>query len=166
MKPSEYKDYFKQAAENHLQLEHTETNKSFYFLSYDEILKNLKPAVKFPCLFLENPDGEYDDNFSDNIRDNKRGAFMILNHIGARSTVDEKMELVDQCWEIGTDIISKMWNDRKKRTISGFTPGSVRYQMVGPILDNCYGYRWEFSFDQPAEIKFDATKWNNESQNT
>lgn len=170
---TEYVNYFKTAAINHKVIAHNPpTVNSFYRMDIEEVLNGLRTKLSSVSLILENPEVYTEDMLSDNRRKLWRGAFLIIKQ-AKRNDFDDEALVLNDTMEIGEEVLSKMVNDAQKYrsnksytpAIGGFDPNRVRYQKIGPIFDNYYGWRFEIEFNQPHKngLRLDASKWNNET---
>lgn len=164
MTPSEYIDYFKTIAEEHVDLAHNdETNRCFYEGNIDAYIDGL---IDFdgdgPFMFLEYKSGKLADA-GDNPFDFTRGAFMILLKVELNDAADEKTKL-NRCWEIGNDILKRLYKevreDGNDQPFDVFRLSSVSYMKVGAMGDREKGYRFEFDLPQGIDFTYDESKWN------
>lgn len=159
MKAALYISYFENLARKHKSILHTDAQKHFYRLDIEEVLTGLRTPIKYPALILEMHEGRILNNASDNIRDLQTGAFMIVKQVSKKDDFKEEMSALEECLNIGYDIIARMWQDRHNRVLNSFDIGTVNYSKVGPVFDNAYGYRFTFGLDDRLP-GYDSTKWN------
>lgn len=175
----DYISYFETAAINHKLLLHNNgaapgsTKRiTFYEIDIEDILKALKLDNKYMSLLLESPEYRPSDAKSDNIRNHTTGAYVVVEEVIMGDKVDRRNKL-EATRKVAQQIIAKIINDNKrfstKRTgpeIKGFDVNSVRFQKVGPILTNHYGWRVEFTFNDTFEnqLQLDEADWNNETK--
>lgn len=175
MKFSEYINYFKTAAINNKVLAHDPaTHHTFYEIDIEDILNALKFQLKNKSmsLLIESPEPKPSDEKADNIRKLMPGAFVILQEAKMNSIPDREL-ILDATQEVAEDIVSKLLNDTKKcKQNATIQPriivdiNSVRFQKVGPLLTNHFGWRVEFTFNSTFKLglQLDETKWNNETK--
>lgn len=172
MKFTDYISYFKTAAVNNKVLAHVEkTHHTFYEIDIVDILDGLKTKLKFMSMLVECPESRIYDEKSDNIRKMVTGAFTIIKEAKAGDIIDREAVL-DATQEVVEQILSKMLNDtRKSRRKSQLSPkiflepASVRVQKIGPLPSELYGWRAEFTLNQPFHnnLVLDESKWDNET---
>lgn len=171
MKYSDYIAYFKTAAVNNKVLAHVEnTHHTFYEIDMEDLINGLKMKNKFMSMFVESPETRVYDEKSDNLRKIRIGAFAIMQEakIGDRAS---RENVLDDTEEVAEQIVSKMLNDTRGSRRKNYTPrfnldiASVRFFKVGPILTNLYGWRVEFTLNDPIKnnLMLDESKWNNET---
>lgn len=172
MKYSQYIAYFKTCAINHKVLAHVEnTHHTFYEIDIENILNGMKLKNLYTSMLVERPEVRVYDEKSDNIRKIITGAFVILKEAKMGDFLSRE-NAMDECEEIASDIVSKLLNDTKKtKQSSAYTPrvvvdsNSIKFQPIGPILTNHYGWRVEFAINSTFNIglHLDINKWNNET---
>ena len=112
--------YFENLARQHVGIQHTNTEKHFYRFEIDEVLSGLG-SINYPAMILEAYAIEYDDNKSDNVMKNRKGAFILLGNVPDRGDHDSIHELWDELEEIGDDILARIRADKQKPQCSGST---------------------------------------------
>lgn len=162
MEFSEYIAYFEEVSRKHKGIGHTDAEKHFYRLDIEELITGLRSDLNFPCLLLESLTGHLNDTDADSVQDILTGAFTILKQVDPGDFTME-MQALQESIRIGKDIISKIRHDSRRTkvpVIEGFFLSSVLYEKVGPVFDNCYGYRFMFSFQQQIDLSFNPDSWN------
>lgn len=167
---SEYEDYFRNLATSFSLIGHTEAASRFATMDIDSILSNQRGALDFthPTMILENPEGAMEWKH-DRMKDENLGAFHILQHV-SRNNPEQKRAVMDLAKAIGTKIIAKMQTEKiarmkgdntQKRFLLYFDLSQVRYQKVGPVFSDCYGWRFEFNIAQetPLSLIHDPSEW-------
>lgn len=167
MTPSDYIDYFKMIAEQHVDLAHDDVNnRCFYDGNIDAFLDGLIDfAGDGPFMFLEHKSGKLGDA-GDNPFDHTRAAFMILKKVEPNDAADEKTKL-NECWAIGNDILKRMYKEVREegndQPFDTFHLNTVAYQKIGATIDREKGYRFEFDLPEGMDFTYDETKWISES---
>lgn len=177
MKFAEYIAYFQNAATSNKAIAHgSDGRKTFRRIDIEEVLTGLKADMNGQiCMFLENPEIRTLDALSDNQRKLMTGAFLILQQAD-KIDIGKQETALDQCLEVSEQVLSKMMNDARKSLqdkthpwkLKGFDPNTVSMEKVGPVFGYFYGWRVQFTLNQPFpgikaldESKwFDDTKWN------
>lgn len=157
-------DYYRTACKNHKDILHTDENKHFFRFNTLEMLSALRTEMKYPAFGLENFSG----NIGDVLSDNKRSAFnvaFILIKPCELDNYDEQEEIIDEMYELGIDFLGKMHKDLhiQGSFLKQLDFNDVDFSPVGPIFENHYGYRFAFNINNPAKIRFEAAKWNDET---
>lgn len=148
-----------------LALEHISLN-DFYVMDINEPLAALRGKMQFPALIMSNLVGNFVAPNLDNILDEVKGGFLVLGHLDNVDDFSAEMLMLQQMKQIGTDIIARMNNDLKKcepraqKAFIGFHLGSVSYQMVDGIFDNCVGFLFTFKVFSKMDIAYNAAKWS------
>lgn len=154
-----YVDYFRWIAENNSSLQHNPAGEtgdgdqgSVHFTRWtaDEILTGLRSKVGFPCLMLELYETDTrGDAFDIDLR--PQGAFSIIDR--ADNNFDSEMAAFTNAESITREVLQQIWNDhyaqgadRCTSPLLNFDFEKLNISPVGPILDNCFGYRVLFSF--------------------
>lgn len=160
MKTSEYVSYFENIARRHKQILHTDNEKHFYRMDIEEVITGLRTDINYKALVLENHEGIFYDKNSDNIYEMQSGAFLVLDNLNSPGDTNLQMQIMDECFSIGVDILSWIRKDRRSFLLKALDINSFKYNKVGPIFDNAYGYRFPFKLDKPNGLKFEPAKWN------
>lgn len=173
MKFSEYISYFRTAAINHKVLAHVDnTHHTFYEIDIEDIINSMKLKNKFMSLLIESPEPKPSDEKADNVRKLMPGAFVILREAKMGDIADRELAL-DEAQEVAEDLVSKLLNDTKKcKHNASIQPriivdvNSVKFQKVGPLLTNHFGWRVEFTFNSTFKLglQLNESKWNNETK--
>jgi hypothetical protein len=168
MTPAVYLNYFEQMARQLLQIGHSTTKKRFARINIEEVLTGLRNSINLSdwCMFLESYEGKLILKADETAADIITGAFMIVKNVQPDNFVQEAMVL-DQSKAIGIKIVSRMILDKQKAYqgtapafMRGFDVSSVNYQKVGPLFDNAYGYRFEFSVLANENLLVSAEDWD------
>jgi hypothetical protein len=147
-----YTDYFLDIATRLKEIGHTEARKRFTRFNIEEVFSGLRSTLDLNnfCLCLESFEGNLGANNYDQVFDNNTCAFMIVKNCGNDNFVMET-QICDQAKVIGMKVVAKMAFDAERRqrglapvALKNFDINSVQYEKVGPIFDNCFGYRFTF----------------------
>lgn len=167
MNLQQYEDYFIDIATHHTQILHQDADyeRTFKRDSIDVLISSMRGDLavdKRFALILENPEGSLYDGGSDNPRDIQRGAFWIIKNIAKGDITADKV-VRTQAKAIAISVISKIRNDWRKCTKTPFLKAldinSINYHPVGPVMDNCVGYRCEFAFNEFIDLSFKPSDW-------
>lgn len=154
---STYKTFFKTLATSNIAIQ------DFTLGDSQRIIGDSRSDLAYPCLWLESPDMTVSDNKGGNFTGIFDGAFSILKNVPP-DDYDAQDQAMEDTYLIALQAISYMLNKRRGRADSPeFTLdlNSIRMNPIASILvDNCYGWRVEFRFQENIGICFDASKWN------
>ena len=159
---STYINYFRQLAVGHKDIKHDQLaegnqgdpeRKKFTTWGADEAITGLKTSVGFTALFLEmfelvtrgdNPFG---------VRGSYKGAISIFDRVAMDDFADQSNK-AQTCYRILEEILRQIWQDhygkdknRCSTPFAKFNFNELDINYVGPLFDNVYGWRCEFSFE-------------------
>lgn len=175
MNVSIYTDYFRQLAIHHADIQHNPAGESgdapvgsmhFTFWSADvtrvlagESLMYLRSKVSFPALLLEFYEVNASAEIEYDVRTEYSGAFSVAVSALPENFVSE-IAALQKAENIMTDLIQQIWDDHygqgKDRCTSPFEYFNLNLNIVpfGPILEQQFGYRCEFTFKFIKDKKF------------
>jgi hypothetical protein len=167
------KSYWKRAAERNIAIAHVDsTNKHFSFFTPEEALADIKDA-KYPYLAAELPEIRLNDNLSDNVRMVYSGGVLILKKV-TQANVLQIQAAYTEMFPIAIQLVTKLYNDRKKANDSGSTPpesllkhlelSSINLVEVGPVFDGCHGWRINYQINTPANLDLNESEWTGETK--
>jgi hypothetical protein len=155
--------YFENLARLHKDIGHSDHEKHFFRMEVDEVLAGInRTDVKYPFLILEGYSYDFTDNKSDNLLKNRRGAFMLIDHVsdssdfGAIQTVWENME------EIGDELLVRIKADKRNPLVAAvrdFDFSSVEAMLIANEIDGSYGIRFTYTLTSPRTNEIDPGKW-------
>lgn len=155
-----YLRYFQQIANEHVDIS------DFYVMDINEPLAALRSDIKYPALILNSLAGNLRVPNADNTLDNLNGGFLIIKHLDNIDDFVTEMDILSDMKQIGVDIISRMIYDKKRceplaqKSIAGFDPNSVQYEMMGPVFDNDFGFMFSFKIISSISLGYDPNKWD------
>lgn len=147
-----YTDYFLDVATRLKDIGHTEAKERFTRFNIEEVFSGLRSKIDLNnfCLCLESFEGSLSANNANQVFDNNIGAFVIVKNCQIDNFVMET-QICDQAKKIGLKVVAKMVYDVELRykglvpvALKNFDISSVQYEKVGPVFDNCFGYRFTF----------------------
>lgn len=157
--------YMKDMAIHHTAIAHTELSKSFLRDSITNLLTSTRNGLQVKekyVMVMENPEGRLTDNLSDSPKDYQAFAFWIAKHVPKDDALAEK-EIRTVAKKIGLQIIAKMKKDcvaiPRPTALKWMDLGSVSYNPIGPLLDSCYGYRFELTIHDQVNLTHDPANW-------
>lgn len=153
--------YFQNIAVKLKELSHTQNDPSFHFIrnmiDMGSVTSTIASFKEGPIMLLENHEGGLVSN-SDNDFEMISGAFTILIRATNEDEDNQLNELYARVNAIAMKIFSKMRYDNHNGDLDHFT-FELQYQKVGPVSDNRYGRRYEFSIGRSSEFAFDENDW-------
>jgi hypothetical protein len=163
----QYIDYFTHLATQHLKIRHDAGKKDAFFfipLSYDlsEIDSAIRNTKSAPMMALDAMRGTFGDNESENHVQTIEAQITILDKAenGKAETI---RSVQDTALQIGFDIITRLKQDCRKKQIfdanTRFAIRDVRFDPVGPMAINHYGYTLRFSIACPFDYTVDSGTW-------
>lgn len=159
----DYIDYFEQLAINCQLLNHSPSHKAFVQTNGEEYASLMKSGLKYPALILEEIDTQIIGENFENCHYQINGSFLVVSNLASKGDFNARIVEQDKCMYIGHQIIAKMFYDRMNGQgfIKGFDWRSIKSSPIGRILDNGYGYLFEFTFNVKADQYFeiDSTVW-------
>jgi len=167
MQYKDYQDYFEDLATAHKAIQHTEAKKRFCDVDPEEIIKGLRTGIDYKnyCLILESFDVRGADRYSDNPRGIYSGAFWVIKHCKA-SDYTMKKTILNESLDIVYAILARIKKEKeiipKQATIPHFVDvNSFSINKIGPVGDNCYGWRTEFNFNNSLSqaLKYNQSDW-------
>lgn len=133
---TEIKDRFEFYAINHVEINHSITDRkkrSFFHVDIEEIQQALTDGVQFPALFLQTPEVEKTSAF-DNISENFAFTFVVLFKQN-----DNKTLIFDRAKAITDSIYNRISVDILEGILPGIIEGSDEGKF-GPIGDGIRGW--------------------------
>lgn len=167
MKFTDYKNFFENVAKEYIPISHSPETRRFAVLDIDDIHNLKKAKINFNNLvmILENPEGQYSYE-KDKGKDNAKAAFLLVRNVKVGDEED-KQSTLDFCKAAGEDIMA-MFLHRKNLYAEGqseYSPykfmdlDTTHYMKVGPLFENCHGFRFEIDLNEEFLITVDLTKW-------
>lgn len=160
--------YFQGLAETHIDILHSEQEKHFFRFEIDEVLAGINRSdVNFPMLILEGYNFGYTDNKSDNLLKNRRGAFVLLDHISDPTDHNELHDVWEELEVIGDDILLKIKADKRNPNtpaVRDFDFASAEASLIMNEVGSTAGIRYTFTISGNMPNDPDPGKWITESE--
>lgn len=161
-----YPAYFEDLATHHIDIQHSASNERFFSMNLEDIIYSGKTINQHFIVVLEDFEGQYEDQGSNNIRDNQEINFYVLKKIQPTSLSEQRVA-VDDCKTIAEDFMTHIRKDyfahrdaiQKDGLIQDFHPNTVAYIKVGPIFTSFYGMRFTFHNGQKKSLAYNPAKW-------
>jgi hypothetical protein len=160
-----YLEYFQQIARQHYLIRHSATEKHFFMMDITEVLNNLKSGIRYPAMILNSLSGNIFDKKEDNILDVINAGFLVLDISKNIEDYSREMQIMHSTKQICMDIIARLKFDQEncvelsELAIPGFDPDRVKYQSIGPVFDNCFGWHFTFPVLDHLDLEYDPDKW-------
>jgi len=137
---AEYLQYFKDIASLHPKI------KGFYTMDINEVLGDLRQGMQYPALILNSVNGFLSENASqDNTQNLVKAGFMVIDHADQVDDFTREMQILGDTYEFAMQILSRLKEDAKCGTfLRKFDVNSIKYEMLGPVFDNDYGFMFTF----------------------
>jgi hypothetical protein len=155
-------EYFKEIAEEHVDIQHSTTKKHFFRFELDEVISGLVIKLNYPALILEAYDFDYSESRSDNILKARNGAFMLIDKVTDQGDYDRIHEVWDELEAIGDEILIRMRSDKEKKTVPVLRDFDISFSSGIPFdvrTTGQYGVRFTFSLRSAVNTNIDPTKW-------
>ena len=158
--------YFENLARLHKDIGHTDSEKHFFRMEFDEVLNGIsRTDVKYPFLILEGYSYDFTDDRSDNLLKNRRGAFMLIDHVCDQSDYDLVQRVWENMEEIGDELLMKMKKDKRNplaTAIRDFDFSKVEATLLANEIDGNFGLRFTYVLTSPQNNDVDPGKWLNQ----
>ena len=155
--------YFESLAASHKKILHSPQEKHFFRMELDEVLSGINSTtVKYPLFILEGYGFDFTDNHSDNLLKNRSGAFILLDHVSDISDFGKISGAWDEMEQIATDILVKIYNDKRSRAvpvIQHFDFSSVRAGLIRNEVGKDVGIRITYSITSPVQNDVNSESW-------
>jgi hypothetical protein len=155
--------YFENLSKKHISILHSEAEKHFFRFEIDEVLAGFnRMDINYPMLILEGYNFDFTDNKSDNLLKNRRGAFVLLDHVADITDYSEIHNQWDALEIIGDDILAKIKADKRNPltpVVANFDFASIQANLIMNEIGNTVGIRYLFAITSPASTDVDELKW-------
>ena len=164
---SQLVSYFESLARLHKDIGHSDSEKHFFRMEIDEVLGGInRTDVKHPFLILEGYGYDFTDDKSDNLLKNRRGAFMLIDHVSDQTDYDAIQSTWENMEEIGDELLVKMKADKRNPlapAIRDFDFSSIEAALLANESDGNYGIRFTYVLTSPRSNEVNPDKWLNPS---
>jgi hypothetical protein len=161
---SQLVSYFENLARLHKDIGHTDSEKHFFRMEVDEVLGGInRTDVKYPFLVLEGYSYDFTDSKSDNLLKNRRGAFILMDHVPDSSDYETIQQVWENMEEIGDELLVRMKADKRSPlapAVRDFDFSSVEAMLIANELDGNYGIRYSYTLTSPQTNEVNPEKWN------
>jgi len=136
----------------------------FYRFNWNEINGKFRSGIQTPAMLLESHSSQLAANSNNTTTFNDKNiSFLLLDFTGKADNYAKQEEVLDRLENIAIDIASylKLQNGIKTSWLFGkFDPSNYKYEKVGPIFDNMYGWNVLYSLKNHEPLCYDETKWD------
>ncbi len=151
-----YIKYFQRLANRHPEIN------DFYVMDYNEPLAALRSGIKYPALILNSITGKYQEINADNVLVVSSCGFLIIDHLDNPDDFFNESLILDKTMRIGNDIITRMRGEMNNQEIlltwggiGKFDLNTVKFEMMGPLFENDFGFNFTFNLKVPAYVDYD-----------
>lgn len=156
-------NYFKDIAETHTDILHTEEKPSFFreyssarVLLDNTFHANLRYAGDNVLVAQFNDDGQIPPPQDDFNRDRRSGSLFILSRIKDKDKEAARLKAI----EIRNDILAKFYQDARTKLIpKQFVINDIGTTTIGQMADNFFGIMLTFSFSDKYLYAYNSEKW-------
>ena len=153
---AQYLEYFRSAASLHPSI------KGFYTMDINEVLGDLRQGMQYPALILNSVNGFLSENASlDNTQGIVKAGFMVIDHADSLDDFTREMQILGETFDWSMDILTRIKNDAACGDfIRKFDVNSIKFEMLGPVFDNDYGFM--FTFDLRffvSDLSYKPEEW-------
>ncbi len=160
---SQLVSYFENLARLHKDIGHTDSEKHFFRMEVDEVLGGInRTDVKHPFLILEGYGYDFTDDKCDNLLKNRRGAFMLIDHVSDQTDFEAIQTVWENMEEIGDELLVRMKSDKRNPlapAIRDFDFSTVEASLLANELDGNYGIRFTYVLTSPRNNEVNPDKW-------
>ena len=153
---AQYLEYFRSAASLHPSI------KGFYTMDINEVLGDLRQGMQYPALILNSVNGFLSENLSaENTQNLVKAGFMVIDHADSLDDFTREMQILGETFDWSMDILTRIKNDAACGDfIRKFDVNSIKFEMLGPVFDNDYGFM--FTFDLRffvSDLSYKPEEW-------
>ena len=160
---SQLVSYFENLARLHKDIGHTDSEKHFFRMEVDEVLGGInRTDVKYPFLILEGYSYDFTDDKSDNLLKNRRGAFMLIDHVSDQTDFESIQSAWENMEKIGDELLVKMKADKRNPlapAIRDFDFSTVEASLLANESDGNYGIRFTYVLTSLQSNEVNTDKW-------
>lgn len=149
--PLDFISYFKDLARRHTGIPHTEEQPAFAAFDPWQFEELSSYNLAFPAVLVAHEEGNVIDKKADNLIDNIDASFIIADQV-TMNDFDQQNQVLNKCKTIGKDFIRRIREDKADGKVQGFLLDELEYMKVGPMLDNKYGYQFNFTIQAPWSL--------------
>ena len=153
---AEYLQYFKSTASLHPAI------KGFYTMDINEVLGDLRQGMQYPALILNSVNGFLSENTTqENTQNLVKAGFMVIDHADSVDDFAREMQILGDTFEWSMQILSKLKDDAACGDfIRKFDVNSIKFEMLGPVFDNDYGFMFTFDLRFFVDgLAYDPSQW-------
>jgi len=153
--PNAYISYFRNLASNHI------PSLGFYIMDINEVLESLRSGIAYPAMILINYNGNLLLRNADNPINEVAAGFIIIDHVLEQDDFVSEQIALNNSWERGRRVLARMFYEKLKgdEALAGFNLNTVKYEMMGPLFDNDFGFMFTWKVDNYFPVDFDKSLW-------
>ena len=131
-------------------------------MDINEVLGDLRQGMQYPALILNSVNGFLSENLSaDNTQNLVKAGFMVIDHADSLDDFTREMQILGETFDWSMDILTRIKNDAACGDfIRKFDVNSIKFEMLGPVFDNDYGFM--FTFDLRffvSDLSYKPDQW-------
>lgn len=142
---------------------HKEIN-GFYRFNWNEINGKFRSGIGTPALLLESHSSQLTANANNTTTFNDKSvSFLLLDFTGKADDYNKQEAVLDNLENVVLDIAAylKKENGNRYSWLYGkFDPNSFKYEKVGPIFDNMYGWNVLYAPKNHEKLCYEPDKWD------
>lgn len=161
-------EYFENLATQHKSIAHdknTPKKRAFLYGDVEMLLEDIA-GTHSPgfMMLLETGSGSLDGPDEVNLYDNTDVAFIICKSV-KEGNREEQRTTEEFCKNIGLQVMKRIQRDRNNEEpewLMNFDLNRVRYSRVFGFGNNHFGFRFEFTITDSAQLQYTPTDWADE----
>ena len=131
-------------------------------MDINEVLGDLRRGMQYPALILNSVNGFLSENLSaENTQNLVKAGFMVIDHADSLDDFTREMQILGETFDWSMDILTRIKNDAACGDfIRKFDVNSIKFEMLGPVFDNDYGFM--FTFDLRffvSDLSYKPEEW-------
>lgn len=148
---------FTEIASNSTAINHRPEAPKFCRFNLDEAFSKLRADLDLTThvLLLEDVTGEIDDNQADQPFDNQAIAYLVMKQVEENDFPGER-DALNEARRIGKAILAMLLRKMPELRLD---QAQLKYDKVGPLFGNAYGYRFSFIHAEPLNLAIQAGDW-------
>ena len=152
------KNYFEEIASKNKMVNHSEDEKHFMYMSFEELFTNQKKGIYYPAMFMHEVETRLIDHGANQFETMIEGGLSIVEFLGKPS--DEQIETtIKKCKNIARQIVSRMRRDRIEK-INAINFSGIKINELHNVMQGCWGVLLDYNFTKPTNLDYIENEWN------
>lgn len=139
------------------------TINGFYRFNWNEINGQFRSGIGQPAMLLESYSAELEENANATTNFNSRAmSFLVITYAGKIGAFDQQDQVLDDLENVALDIVAYLKQQHKTSDSILFgmiEKGSIRYEKVGPLFDNMYGWNVLYILKNHEPMCYEPANW-------